>query len=74
MSYRRVHAQWEGPGGEHGVGHVEVYNAELGTQGLFPCILGHEGGGVVESVGDDVTSVKVVSSLTISMHRIDVLM
>jgi S-(hydroxymethyl)glutathione dehydrogenase/alcohol dehydrogenase len=25
----------------------------------FPCILGHEGGGVVESVGEGVTSVKV---------------
>ena len=27
--------------------------------GLFPCILGHEGGGVVESVGEGVTSVAV---------------
>ena len=28
------------------------------TPGLFPCILGHEAAGVVESVGDGVTSVK----------------
>lgn len=26
--------------------------------GLFPCILGHEAAGVVESVGEGVTSVK----------------
>ena len=28
-------------------------------EGVFPCILGHEGGGIVESVGAGVTSVKV---------------
>ena len=28
-------------------------------EGVFPCILGHEGGGIVESVGEGVTSVKV---------------
>ena len=27
-------------------------------QGLFPCILGHEAAGIVESVGAGVTSVK----------------
>jgi S-(hydroxymethyl)glutathione dehydrogenase / alcohol dehydrogenase len=27
-------------------------------EGLFPCILGHEAGCVVESVGEGVTSVK----------------
>ena len=27
-------------------------------EGLFPCILGHEAAGVVESVGEGVTSVK----------------
>jgi S-(hydroxymethyl)glutathione dehydrogenase / alcohol dehydrogenase len=27
-------------------------------EGLFPCILGHEAGAVVESVGEGVTSVK----------------
>lgn len=26
--------------------------------GLFPCILGHEAAGIVESVGEGVTSVK----------------
>jgi S-(hydroxymethyl)glutathione dehydrogenase/alcohol dehydrogenase len=29
------------------------------AEGKFPCILGHEAGGIVESVGPDVTSVKV---------------
>ncbi|KAL7750948.1 hypothetical protein RI367_003528 [Sorochytrium milnesiophthora] len=28
------------------------------AEGLFPCILGHEGGGIVESVGEGVTSVQ----------------
>ena len=27
-------------------------------EGAFPIVLGHEGAGVVESVGEDVTSVK----------------
>lgn len=27
-------------------------------EGVFPVILGHEGGGIVESVGEGVTSVK----------------
>lgn len=29
------------------------------SEGIFPCILGHEGGGIVESVGEGVTSVAV---------------
>jgi S-(hydroxymethyl)glutathione dehydrogenase/alcohol dehydrogenase len=28
------------------------------SAGLFPCILGHEAAGIVESVGEGVTSVK----------------
>ncbi|KAL7630433.1 UNVERIFIED_CONTAM: hypothetical protein RMT77_019402 [Armadillidium vulgare] len=42
-----------------GVCHTDAYT--LGghdPEGIFPCILGHEGGGIVESVGDGVTSVK----------------
>lgn len=27
-------------------------------EGLFPCVLGHEAAGIVESVGEGVTSVK----------------
>lgn len=30
----------------------------LDPEGLFPCILGHEAAGIVESIGDGVTSVK----------------
>jgi NADPH:quinone reductase-like Zn-dependent oxidoreductase len=30
----------------------------LARAGLFPCILGHEAAGIVESVGEGVTSVK----------------
>lgn len=39
--------------------HTDAYT--LGgndPEGKFPCILGHEGGGVVESVGAGVTCVK----------------
>lgn len=28
-------------------------------EGAFPIVLGHEGAGIVESIGEDVTSVKV---------------
>jgi S-(hydroxymethyl)glutathione dehydrogenase/alcohol dehydrogenase len=43
-----------------GVCHTDAYTLS-GTdpEGLFPCILGHEGGGVVESVGDGVKDLKV---------------
>merc|ERR1711860_391152 len=43
-----------------GVCHTDAYT--LGgsdPEGLFPSILGHEGGGIVESVGEGVTSVEV---------------
>jgi S-(hydroxymethyl)glutathione dehydrogenase/alcohol dehydrogenase len=40
--------------------HTDVYTWEgSDPEGLFPCILGHEAGAVVESVGDGVTSVAV---------------
>lgn len=39
--------------------HTDSYTLDgLDPEGLFPCILGHEAAGVVESVGDGVTSVK----------------
>jgi len=41
-----------------GVCHTDAYT--LGghdPEGLFPCVLGHEGAGIVESVGEGVTSV-----------------
>ena len=43
-----------------GVCHTDAYTLS-GTdpEGLFPCILGHEGAGVVESIGPGVTSVEV---------------
>lgn len=31
---------------------------ESDPEGIFPVILGHEGGGIVESVGEGVTSCK----------------
>lgn len=43
-----------------GVCHTDAYTLSgVDPEGLFPCILGHEGGGIVESVGEGVTSVKV---------------
>ncbi|PRT54166.1 S-(hydroxymethyl)glutathione dehydrogenase [Wickerhamiella sorbophila] len=43
-----------------GVCHTDAYTLS-GTdpEGAFPVVLGHEGGGIVESVGEGVTNVKV---------------
>jgi len=39
--------------------HTDMYTLDgLDPEGLFPCILGHEAGCIVESVGPGVTSVK----------------
>jgi S-(hydroxymethyl)glutathione dehydrogenase/alcohol dehydrogenase len=42
-----------------GVCHTDAYTLSgADAEGAFPVILGHEGGGIVESVGEAVTSVK----------------
>ena len=42
-----------------GVCHTDAYTLSgSDPEGLFPCVLGHEGGGFVESVGEGVTSVQ----------------
>lgn len=42
-----------------GVCHTDAYTLDgHDPEGLFPCVLGHEGGGIVESVGEGVTSVQ----------------
>ena len=43
-----------------GVCHTDAYTLDgHDSGGVFPCILGHEGGGIVEAVGEGVTSVAV---------------
>ncbi|WP_308445992.1 S-(hydroxymethyl)glutathione dehydrogenase/class III alcohol dehydrogenase [Alteromonas salexigens] len=43
-----------------GVCHTDAFTLSgEDPEGIFPSILGHEGGGIVESVGEGVTSVKV---------------
>ncbi|MGR1200009.1 S-(hydroxymethyl)glutathione dehydrogenase/class III alcohol dehydrogenase [Aeromonas hydrophila] len=43
-----------------GVCHTDAFTLSgEDPEGVFPCILGHEGGGIVESVGEGVTSVQV---------------
>ncbi|MBO9552310.1 S-(hydroxymethyl)glutathione dehydrogenase/class III alcohol dehydrogenase [Pseudomonas sp.] len=43
-----------------GVCHTDAYTLSgQDSEGVFPCILGHEGGGVVEAVGEGVTSLQV---------------
>jgi len=43
-----------------GICHTDDYTLSgKDPEGLFPCILGHEGAGVVESVGEGVTTCKV---------------
>ena len=40
--------------------HTDLYTLEgSDPEGLFPCILGHEAGAIVESIGEGVTSVAV---------------
>lgn len=43
-----------------GVCHTDAFTLSGDDpEGIFPCVLGHEGGGVVESIGEGVTSVQV---------------
>ena len=43
-----------------GVCHTDAFTLSgEDPEGIFPCILGHEGGGIVEQIGDGVTSVQV---------------
>ena len=43
-----------------GVCHTDAYTLSgKDPEGKFPSVLGHEGGGIVESIGEGVTSVKV---------------
>ncbi|NRD75644.1 S-(hydroxymethyl)glutathione dehydrogenase/class III alcohol dehydrogenase [Shewanella sp. VB17] len=43
-----------------GVCHTDAFTLSGDDpEGIFPCILGHEGGGIVESIGVGVTSVQV---------------
>ena len=43
-----------------GVCHTDAYTLSgADSEGKFPCILGHEGGGIVQQVGEGVTSVSV---------------
>lgn len=43
-----------------GVCHTDAYTLSgQDSEGVFPCILGHEGGGIVEAVGEGVTSLAV---------------
>ncbi|KAG1567447.1 hypothetical protein G6F50_008205 [Rhizopus delemar] len=43
-----------------GVCHTDAYTLSgVDPEGVFPAILGHEGGGIVESVGEGVTDVRV---------------
>ena len=42
-----------------GVCHTDAYTLDgLDAEGVFPCVLGHEGAGIVVAVGEGVSSVK----------------
>jgi S-(hydroxymethyl)glutathione dehydrogenase/alcohol dehydrogenase len=41
-----------------GVCHTDAYTLDgHDPEGLFPCVLGHEGGGIVESVGEGMQTI-----------------
>ncbi|NEL81118.1 MAG: alcohol dehydrogenase catalytic domain-containing protein, partial [Xanthomonas perforans] len=43
-----------------GVCHTDAFTLSGDDpEGIFPSVLGHEGGGIVEQIGEGVTSVKV---------------
>ena len=43
-----------------GVCHTDAYTLSgADSEGVFPCILGHEGGGIIESLGEGVTDFSV---------------
>lgn len=43
-----------------GVCHTDAFTLSGDDpEGIFPCVLGHEGGGIVEMLGEGVTSVKI---------------
>src|SRR5690554_1488197 len=43
-----------------GVCHTDAFTLSgADPEGVFPAVLGHEGGGIVEAVGEGVTSVQV---------------
>ena len=43
-----------------GVCHTDAYTLSgSDSEGVFPCVLGHEGGGIVEQIGEGVSSVAV---------------
>jgi S-(hydroxymethyl)glutathione dehydrogenase/alcohol dehydrogenase len=43
-----------------GVCHTDAYTLSgADSEGVFPAVLGHEGGGIVEAIGEGVTSVQV---------------
>ncbi|MGY8815492.1 MAG: S-(hydroxymethyl)glutathione dehydrogenase/class III alcohol dehydrogenase [Gammaproteobacteria bacterium] len=43
-----------------GVCHTDAYTLSgADSEGKFPCILGHEGGGIIEAIGEGVMSVEV---------------
>src|SRR3989344_8862515 len=50
-----------------GVCHTDAYTLSgKDSEGIFPVIFGHEGGGIVESVGEGVTSVQPGTALFLS--------
>lgn len=52
-----------------GVCHTDAYTLDgFDSEGKFPVILGHEGGGIVESVGEGVTS--VAPGTVLDMNRL----
>ncbi|WP_183112895.1 NAD(P)-dependent alcohol dehydrogenase [Sphingomonas sp. So64.6b] len=75
-SFRLVRLQMDAPGPDQvrvrihacGVCHTDMVMRDGALPVPFPCIFGHEGAGVVEAVGPDVTSVEPGDHVLLSFH------
>ena len=56
-----------------GVCHTDSFTLSgSDPEGVFPVILGHEGAGIVESIGEGVTSVKPGTFLHVTWIKFDI--
>jgi S-(hydroxymethyl)glutathione dehydrogenase/alcohol dehydrogenase len=51
--------------------HTDAYTlGGLDPEGIFPCVLGHEGSGIVESVGEGVTEFQPGKLISLYLQKV----